>query len=432
MADLGDALLSTWIALTRLAGPVGGAIVGARRRRGKEDPVRSAERLGHPSAGRPDGSLVWVHAVSVGEAMAAMPVVDRLIAEGMSVLVTTVTTTSAALVGHRLKAGLVHQFAPLDLAGPVDRFLAHWHPDLAVFVESEIWPVAIGRLADHGIPLVVANARLSPRSFQGWQRAASAARAVFRRMSLVLAQTDDDGARFVRLGAPEVVTFGNIKFDASLPDVGVAELDALKDGMGGRPMVLAASTHPGEDEVVLTALLKLKESRPDALLVIVPRHPVRGGDIALLSEAAGLATRRRSTGELPDGTTEVYVADTLGELATFFRLADVVLMGGTFIEGIGGHNLIEPARLGAAVVSGPHFSNWLDIYQAFIEAGGLTIVRSPDEIAGATLDLIEDPALRAKQAAAGERVVAGSAGAVARTIEAIRPLIGRPSGGNPC
>ncbi|CAI9409805.1 3-deoxy-D-manno-octulosonic acid transferase [Pleomorphomonas sp. T1.2MG-36] len=432
MADLGDALLSTWIVLTRLAGPVGGAIVGVRRRRGKEDPARSAERLGQPSASRPEGPLVWVHAVSVGEAMAAMPVVDRLISDGMSVLVTTVTTTSAALVGHRLKPGLIHQFAPLDLAGPVDRFLAHWRPDLAVFVESEIWPVAIGRLADHGIPLVVANARLSPRSFRGWQRAAPAARAVFRRMSLVLAQTDDDGARFARLGAPEVATFGNIKFDAGLPDVGAAELDALKDGMDGRPMVLAASTHPGEDEVVLTALLKLKESRPEVLLVIVPRHPVRGGDIALLSEAAGLATRRRSTGELPDGATEVYVADTLGELATFFRLADVVLMGGTFIEGIGGHNLIEPARLGAAVVSGPHFSNWLDIYHAFIEAGGLKVVRSPDEIADATLDLIEDRALRARQAAAGERVVAGSAGAVARTIEAIRPLIGRPSGGSPC
>jgi len=432
MADLGDALLSTWIALTRLAGPVGGAIVGARRRRGKEDPARSTERLGHPSEARPEGPLVWVHAVSVGEAMAAMPVVDRLISDGKSVLVTTVTTTSAALVGHRLRPGLIHQFAPLDLAGPVDRFLTHWRPDLAVFVESEIWPVAIGRLADHGIPLVVANARLSPRSFQGWRRAAPAARAVFRRMSLVLAQTDDDGARFAQLGAPKVATFGNIKFDAGLPDVGDAELDALKAGIGNRPMVLAASTHPGEDEVVLTALLKLKESRPEALLVIVPRHPVRGGDITLLSEAAGLATRRRSTGELPDDATEVYVADTLGELATFFRLADVVLMGGTFIEGIGGHNLIEPARLGAAVVSGPHFSNWLDIYHAFIEAGGLKVVRSPDEIAGATLDLIDDPALRARQAAAGERVVAGSAGAVARTIEAIRPLIGRSSGGNPC
>lgn len=432
MADLGDALLSTWIALTRLAGPVGGAIVGARRRRGKEDPARSAERLGHPSAPRPEGPLVWVHAVSVGEAMAAMPVVDRLIAEGKTVLVTTVTTTSAALIGHRLRPGLIHQFAPLDLAGPVDRFLAHWRPDLAVFVESEIWPVAIGRLADHDIPLVVANARLSPRSFQGWRRAAPAARAVFRRMSLVLAQTDDDGARFSRLGAPEVATFGNIKFDAGLPDVDVTDLDALRDGVGERPVVLAASTHPGEDEVVLTALLTLKESRPEVLLVIVPRHPVRGGDIALLSEAAGLATRRRGAGELPDDTTEVYVADTLGELATFFQLADVVLMGGTFIEGIGGHNLIEPARLGAAVVSGPHFSNWLDIYHAFIEAGGLKVVHTPLEIASATLSLIEDPALRAKQAAAGERVVAGSAGAVARTIEAITPLIDRPSGGGPC
>lgn len=432
MADLGDTLLSTWIALTRLAGPVGAGIVGVRRHRGKEDPARSDERLGHPSVARPEGPLVWVHAVSVGEAMAAMPVVDQLIAEGKGVLVTTVTTTSAALIGHRLRPGLIHQFAPLDLAGPVDRFLDHWRPDLAVFVESEIWPVAIGRLADHGIPLVVANARLSPRSFHGWQRVAPAARAVFRRMTRVLAQTDDDAQRFSFLGAPEVTTFGNIKFDAGLPSVGVADLDALKDGIGARPVVLAASTHPGEDEVVLTAFLKLKEKRPETLLVIVPRHPPRGGDIVLLTEAAGLATRRRSVGQLPDATTDVYVADTLGELGAFFQLANVVLMAGTFVDGIGGHNLIEPARLGAAVISGPHFSNWLDIYRAFVEAGGLRIVHSPDDLAEAALELIDNPEFRAAQVAAGQKVVAASTGAVARTIEAITPLIGRSSGGEPC
>lgn len=432
MADLGDALLSTWIALTRLASPVGGIIVGVRRRRGKEDLARSTERLGHPSQPRPDGLLVWVHAVSVGEAMAAMPLIDRLMAEGKTVLVTTVTTTSAALVGHRLRPGLIHQFAPLDLAGPVDRFLAHWHPDLAIFVESEIWPVAIGRLANRGIPLVVANARLSPRSFQGWLRAAPAARAVFRRMSRVLAQTDDDGSRFSRLGSPDVATFGNIKFDAGLPDVNLADLDALKDGIGKRPVVLAASTHPGEDEVVLTAFLKLKEKQSDTLLVIVPRHPVRGGDIALLSEAAGLVTRRRSLGELPEAATDIYVADTLGELGAFFGLADIVLMGGTFIDGIGGHNLIEPARLSAAVVSGPYFSNWLDIYRAFVDAGGLRVVHSADELADTTIDLISNPALRTVQAKAGERVVSGSVGAVARTIEAISPLIGHASGDGPC
>lgn len=424
MADLGDALLSMWTALTRLAGPLGVAIVGVRRQRGKEDPARSSERLGRPSAARPDGPLVWVHAVSVGEAMAAMPVIDRLIAGGTGVLVTTVTTTSAALVGHRLRPGLIHQFAPLDLAGPVDRFLSHWRPDLALFVESEIWPVSIARLADHGIPLVIANARLSPRSFGGWKRAAPAAKAVFRRMSLVLAQTDDDAARFSRLGAPDVATFGNIKFDAGLPDAGATDLAALEAGIGGRPLLLAASTHPGEDEVVLSAFLKLREKRPEALLVIVPRHPVRGADIALLSEAAGLATRRRATGELPDADTLVYVADTLGELGAFFRLSTVVLMGGTFIAGIGGHNLIEPARLGAAVVSGPHFSNWLDIYAAFADAGGLAIVQTPDELSAAVLALLDDPSRRAAQAAAAERVVAGSAGAVSRTIEAIAPLIG--------
>jgi len=431
MADFGDALLATWIALTRLAGPVGGLIVALRRRHGKEDPLRSAERLGHPSVPRPDGRLVWVHAVSVGEAMAAMPLVDRLTADGTSVLVTTVTTTSAALVGHRLRPGLIHQFAPLDLAGSIDRFLDHWRPTLAILVESEVWPVTIGRLSARGIPLVVANARLSPRSFRGWKRVEIAARAVFSRMSLVLAQTVDDGDRFQRLGAPKVEATGNIKFDAAVPDTNVDDLEPLRAGIGERPVVLAASTHPGEDEIVLSAFVKLRERRPDALLVIVPRHPVRAGDICLLSAEAGFSTRRRSLGELPDVETDVYVADTLGELGAFIHLSTVVQMAGTFLDGIGGHNLIEPARLGAAVISGPYFHNWIDIYGAFSDAGGLSIVRSPEELADVTLGLIADPARRAAQAAAGEAVANAAAGAVIRTIDAIAPLMHDGTEGTP-
>lgn len=431
MADTGDALLSIWIGLTRLASPAGRLIVAMRRRRGKEDPVRSSERLGYPSADRPEGRLIWIHAVSVGEAMAAMPLADRLIAAGSNVLVTTVTTTSAALIGHRVRQGLIHQYAPLDLAGPIDRFLKHWRPTLAILVESEVWPVTIGRLAANGTPLVVANARLSPRSFRGWQRAMVAARAVFSRMSLVLAQTPDDGERFARLGSPGVESVGNIKFDAAVPDITVGDLDALKAGIGGRPVILAASTHPGEDEVILTAFGKLRERQPDALLVIVPRHPVRAPDICQLSTAAGFVTRQRSTGELPDVDTDVYVADTLGELGAFIHLSTVVVMAGTFIDGIGGHNLIEPARLGAAVVSGPHFHNWIDIYGAFADAGGLAIVRSADELADVTLGLIADPARRAAQAAAGEKVAMAAAGAVGRTIEAITPLIEQAEGRQP-
>lgn len=431
MADVGDALLSTWIALTRLAGPVGRLIVTLRRRRGKEDPLRSAERLGHPSAPRPGGRLIWIHAVSVGEAMAAMPLIDRLLDTGSTVLVTTVTTTSAALVGHRLRPGLIHQYAPLDLGGTIDRFLDHWRPTLAILVESEVWPVTIGRLAARGIPLVIANGRMSPRSFRGWMRVSVAARAVFSRMTLVLAQTGDDGDRFIRLGAPRVAAIGNIKFDAAVPDIAVADIDALEAGIGYRPTVLAASTHPGEDEVVLSAFLKLRERRLDALLVIVPRHPVRAGDICLLSTAAGLATRRRSLGELPDAETDVYVADTLGELGAFIHLSTVVQMAGTFLDGIGGHNLIEPARLGAAVVSGPYFHNWIDIYGAFADAGGLSIVRNADELAEVTFGLIADPDRRAAQAAAGARVTDAAAGAVGRTIDAVLPLIEQGGGPRP-
>lgn len=430
MADLGDALLSIWIALSRAAGPLGQLIVRLRLRHGKEDPARWRERLGNSSALRPDGPLCWVHAVSVGEAMAAMPVVDRLIASGVNVLITTVTTTSAALVAHRVRPGLIHQYAPLDLAGPVDRFLDHWRPDLALLVESEVWPVMIGRLAVGKVPLVVANGHMSPRSFSRWTKAGSAARAVFGRMARVLAQTDDDADRFRRLGARSVITAGNIKFDAGLPETSVADSDALAAGIGDRPLLLAASTHAGEEEIVLAAFAALRRHRPDVLLAIVPRHPVRGADVERLAQAAGFATRRRSLGEALDSSTDVYVADTLGELAAFFRLSKLVLMGGTLIPDIGGHNLIEPARLGAAVLSGPHFANWIDIYGAFVDAGGLTIARGAEELADAALALIGDDGRRAAQIEAANRVVAGSVGAVGRTVDALLPLIGKT--GAPC
>lgn len=421
MADPGGMILSLYAALTGVAAPAGRLVLAARLRRHKEDPARWRERLGRSELPRPAGPVVWVHAVSVGETVAALPFVDRLIAAGFSAVVTTVTTTSAALAEFRAGPASIHQYAPLDLRPAVDRFLDHWQPQLAVFIESELWPVTISRLDARGIPLVISNGRMSERSGRRWSRFPAIARAVFSRLSLVLAQSEGDGARYRALGAGDVITVGNVKFDADVPEAPAETLASLRTAIGGRPVILAASTHPGEEEMVLSAFGGIRRRLPHALIIIAPRHPDRGAIIAEM--AAPLNTVRRSEGRLPGADTDVYVADTLGELGTLYRLADVALIGGSLVPGIGGHNPIEPARLGTAALTGPHFDNWTDVFSAFIATGGIGVVRSPTEIAAAVTGLFDDPACRAAQIAAAGSVAAAHAGALERTMAAIAPLL---------
>jgi 3-deoxy-D-manno-octulosonic-acid transferase len=426
MTDAGGLLLKVYVGLTRLAAPVGRLVLAWRRLSGREDPARWRERLGRSAGVRPEGPLVWVHAVSVGETVAALPLIDRLGREGVTVLVTSVTTTSAAILEHRNGGErFIHQFAPLDLASCIDRFLDQWRPDLAILVESEVWPVTIARLGDHGVPLMVVNGRLSPRSGRRWGNVPFIARAIFGRLPLVLAQSEGDAARFLALGAPSVRSVGNIKFDAAVPEASATTSEALAAAIAGRPMLLAASTHPGEDEIVLAAFRLLRESHPDALLTILPRHPVRGLAIAALAAAAGFSvSRREPDGALPTAATDVYVADTLGEAGTFFRAATVAVIGGTLIDGIGGHNPIEPARLGTAALSGPYFANWLDVYAAFLDADGLGVVRTPEELAAAATALLADPERRAARAEAAAAVVDRLGGALDETLAAARAMLG--------
>ncbi len=425
MADLGTLLIATYVGLTRLATPAGWAIVGWRRLLDKEDPRRWRERLGDSALPRPTGRLAWVHAVSVGETVAALPLIARLTAAGVKVLVTSVTTTSATLAGAQGSEAFRHQFAPLDIAPAVERFLDHWRPDVAVFVESELWPVTIDGLHRRGIPLIVSNGRMSPRSARRWQMFPTVARAVFSRLPLVLAQSEGDADRFKALGAPSVRSVGNIKFDAEVPEAPAEVAAALGVAIGERPVFLAASTHPGEDEVVLEAFARLKVQHPETLLIILPRHPDRGGAIAAQAAGAGFEVVRRSLdAALPTPTTAVYVADTVGESGSFYRAATVALIGGSLVDGIGGHNPIEPARLGAAAVSGPYFANWLDVYAAFLDADGLVLARTAEELAEAAARLIADPARRACQSAAAATVVERLAGAVGRTARAVLDRLG--------
>lgn len=429
MADLGDGLLGAYVAATRLAGPLGRLIVGRRLRAGREHPERWPERLGRTERRPPpDRPVVWVHAASVGETVSILPLVARIAGEGAFVVLTTVTTTSADVVGARLPEGVVHQFVPVDLAGPVTRFLDRWRPRLAIFVESEMWPVALAMLDRRRVPLVIVNGRMSDRSFGRWSRVPFVARALMKRVALCLAQTPGDAERFRALGVGQVETTGNVKLDAAAPEADAATAAALAATLGGRPMFLAASTHPGEDEIVVAAHRHLAARYRDLVTVIVPRHPGRGEAIAGLVRAADLPVALRSRNEPPPATSGVYVADTVGELGTFYRLAAVALVGGSFVP-VGGHNPVEAARAGTPVITGPEISNNREAFAALLAADAAAVVADADGLAAEVDRLLADPDLRARRTAAAAAAMDAATGALDRSLDALRPLLAR--GGRP-
>jgi 3-deoxy-D-manno-octulosonic-acid transferase len=412
--------LRAYARATAMLAPATSLLARRRLDRGKEDPERVQERRGEPTADRPPGRLIWLHGASVGEFLSIVPLVQRLQARGVTVLVTTVTLTAAALAARRLPPGAIHQFMPWDVPAYVDRFLDHWRPDLAIFAESELWPNMIMRTTARGTPLIQVNGRMSERSFKGWQRVPQAIRALLSRFELCLMQTVDDARRVEALGAPRVSTTGNLKFDVPAPDAEPVAAMALAKAIGYRPVFLAASTHEGEDEVVLDAHRMMAPRLANLLTIIAPRHPERGERIAALAEAEGLAAVRRSDGELPKIRHAVYVADTLGEMGLFYRAAPVAFLGGSLIRH-GGQNPIEPAKLGAAIVHGPHVFNFTAVYAALKQQDGTCEVVDAEGLAGASLALLTNKAERIRQREAAGEAVAALGGALERTLAAIEP-----------
>lgn len=365
-----------------------------RAAQGKEIPERLGERQGH-GADRPDGPLIWLHAASVGESLSLLPLFSALLAQRpeLHLLVTTGTVTSASLLTQRLPpevaARLIHRFAPMDVPGWVDRFLDGWRPDAVAIAESELWPNRTYALAARRIPTVMVNARISPRSATLWRRwAPGLAADLLRHFALVLAQSEDDAARLRALGAADATCWGNLKAAADPLPVDEAKLDSLRARIGGRPVFLASSTHPGEDEVVLAAHRILTDRLPELLTIIAPRHPQRGPDVAAL--AAPLRVRRRAEGAEPDAETEIYVADTLGELGLFFRVAGVTLVGASLVPK-GGHNPLEPARLGCPVLLGPHTEHFREVADDLLAAGGAARVADAATLAETVTDVLTNP-----------------------------------------
>lgn len=421
--------LGLYRGIARIGAPLVARHLDRRRRQGREHDSRWPERLGHAGLPRPDGRLIWLHGASVGESLSLLPLIDRLRAAipatsnpATSFLVTTGTVTSARLMADRLAPGALHQFAPVDTPQAVDRFLNHWRPDAALFVESEIWPNLLDGLDRRHIPRALVNARMSATSARRWAAMPGLARRLIGGFRPLLAQDDDSAARFQAVLGRPVAAPGNLKDAAAPLPAEPAALNALTAAIAGRPVWLAASTHPGEEALVLAAALRLRATYPDLLTVIVPRHPERGAAIAAEAEAAGFTVTRRATGALPDAATTLYLADTLGELGVFFRAIAITFIGGSLVP-VGGHNLLEPARLGAAILTGPHLGNFASLAARFRAAGAMLVVADAAGLADAVARLLADPAARSELATAAGSVAAEGSAGLARIVAAVLPLV---------
>ena len=413
--------LTAWRLLAGLASPLAPLLLGQRAARGKEDRTRLDERLGHATIPRPVGKLVWVHGASVGESLSALPLIERLLADGkVSVLVTSGTVTSATILGQRLPQGARHQFVPLDTPGAVSRFLDHWKPDVGLFVESDLWPNLILSAASRGVRLALVNARISARSAAHWTWARKSAAALLGAFDVVLAQDDEIAGRFRGLGARDVQVVGSLKADAPPLAADEARLAALRAMIGKRPVLRAAQTHPGEDETVLPAHDILRARFPDLLTILVPRHVERGSEIEMLCGAR--PSSRRSKGGIIGAQTAIYIADTLGEMGLFYRLAPFCFLGATLVP-LGGHNVLEPAALHCAVLAGPHTENARDAFAAVLGAQGFGTVSSSADIAREAARLLSDPEAARAAGDAAARGAATLSGAVRRTTEVARTLL---------
>ncbi|WP_240002502.1 3-deoxy-D-manno-octulosonic acid transferase [Oleisolibacter albus] len=412
--------------LTCLAAPAVHLLLRRRTARGKEDPLRRGERLGRTACPRPAGPLIWLHAASVGESLAVLPLIGRLLARdpALSILVTTGTVTSADLMARRLPPRAFHQYVPVDLPAAVERFLDHWRPDLALWVESEFWPNLLGGVRRRRIPCALVNARLSAGSFARWRRVPKTVRHLLSGFTLALAQTAVEAERLRRLGLADTRCVGNLKYSAEPLPCDDAELARLADALTGRAVWAFASSHPGEEEIAAGLDPVLRAARPDLLTILAPRHPERGDAIAALLAARGLRVARRSAGESPAADTQVWLVDTLGELGLVFRLAPIAVVGGSFTP-VGGHNPIEPALLGSAVLYGPHMHNFAEVAAELEAAEGALRVHDADALGTQLSRLLADPAACRAQSQAALEVAERNRHAADRMVEALGPLLAR-------
>jgi len=393
-----------------------------RKLRGKEDAKRIRERYGYASKPRPKGALLWIHAASVGEANSVLMFIQKLkeTLPELSIIITTGTVTSARLLAPRLPKDVIHQYVPLDTAEYTLRFMRHWKPEIALFVESELWPNLILTANAYQCFMGIINGRMSERSFASWQKRAAMIRKLMGCFNIVFAQSEEDKKRYKILGAKHADYIGNLKFDSGLLPCNEGDLLTLRNLINSRPVWLAASTHPGEEQLVAAAHALLCVTRPNLLTIIVPRHPQRGESIAKELSASGKVALR-SKQQIISADTRFYIADTIGELGLFYRLSEIVFMGGSLVHH-GGQNPLEAARLSCAIVSGAAVSNFSDIYHDMQQEGACVVIDAANELAAQIDTLLNNPEKRDVLGKNAKLFVGDRAGATEKLLGALMPL----------
>ncbi|MGN1063045.1 MAG: 3-deoxy-D-manno-octulosonic acid transferase [Alphaproteobacteria bacterium] len=377
--------------------------MGIRLYKGKEDKTRFYERFGHSTKVRPNGRLIWMHGASVGECLSMMPLINEILQRDKKVhiMVTSGTVTSAALMRKRLPQRAFHQYIPIDLPWAARAFVRHWQADAVLWFESDFWPNLLQAAAHNKRPVVLLNGRISDRSFERWGKAVWFIRPLLRLFTVCLGQTHEDAVRLNRLGAKEAICVGNLKFAAAPAPFNQAELDMLLSQISSRPRCLAASTHEGEEEMIAGFHADIKRVFPAFLSVIAPRHPERAEKIAESFTKRGLKVARRSLGEKITADTDLYLADTIGEMGLIYRLASIVFVGGSLVP-FGGQNMLEPMRLGRVVLVGPYTFNFREIVKDASEKGALIQVQTASELLGNAVRFLSHPEEHAPIIAQGQ------------------------------
>ncbi|PRX11164.1 UNVERIFIED_ORG: 3-deoxy-D-manno-octulosonic-acid transferase [Martelella mediterranea] len=393
-----------------------------RVKKGKEERARIGERFGRTAVARPDGPLVWIHAASVGETLAVSQVIESIRDYGISIVLTTGTVTSARLAVERFGDNVIHQYVPLDVVPAVSRFLDHWRPDLAINVETEVWPTTISELARRKIAQIIVNGRISDRSFERWMQRRELARTLFSRFSLVMAQTDLDAERFADLGALHVQVTGNLKVDRSAPPADDQVVQLLRQAIGNRPVWAAISTFDGEEDIAGNVHVALAKQHQGLLSVIVPRHPDRGDAVAAQLAGKGLKVCRRSLGEVPTDDVDVLLGDTMGDMGLYLRLSEIAFVGRS-MTARGGQNPLEPAMLGTAVLTGPYIENFRDTYKQLRQHGAVRTVDGAEALTQSVDLLLRDEEARNHMISAGYAGVRDMRGALVRTMKGLERFL---------
>lgn len=415
-------LLNVYKAATVLGYPLIAVCLAIRKAKGKEDLTRFPERMGYAGKPRPDGRLIWIHGASVGETLSALPLINKLseLYPAVRIMVTSGTLTSADLMAKRLPENAFHQFVPVDTPAAVKRFVDYWKPDAALWIESEFWPNLLSEIAAHKIPLILINGRVSDRSFERWRKFPAFCRELQGLFTKSFGQTDEDARRLRVLGAKDAACVGNLKFAAGDLPYDADEFAKLEKQIANRPCWIAASTHEGEEEQLAFVQNALKTK--NALMILAPRHPKRGDEIEKFLKPAGLSVARRSRGEDIAPDTAVYLADTIGEMGLFYRLAQIAFVGGSLVA-FGGQNIIEPARLGKAVVCGKYMMNFKEIVAKAVAAGALTVVEDKKELAQTLDALFENEGILKSKRENARRFALNQADVLNRLTAALTPYL---------